>query len=217
MYYIIYKVSNQINGKFYIGSHKTINLNDNYMGSGKLLMYAQKKYGTENFIKEILHVFDTPEEMYAKEQEIVNIDFIAENNTYNVKIGGYGGWDHVNSHQLNLYGLNGRTSNVKNDLQRGRETQKYLKSNDVLYAKKIKKKVSDSLKMHYKDNPGTFEGKKHTKETKEKMSLAKKGKIKGSKNPQYGTMWITDGTKNKKIKAVDEIPESWYKGRVMCK
>jgi hypothetical protein len=96
-YYIIYKITNKINGKFYIGSHKTKNLDDNYMGSGKYLKYAQAKHGMHNFIKEILFVYDTPDEMYAKEAEIVNVDFVAEQNTYNLKLGGYGGFDHLNN------------------------------------------------------------------------------------------------------------------------
>lgn len=36
----------------------------------------------------------------------------------------------------------------------------------------------------------------------------------GKDNSQYGTMWITDGINNKKIKKdVDFIPDGWYKGR----
>lgn len=53
MWYI-YKITNKINGKTYIGQHRYEKLEDNYMGSGKHLLNAMKKYGKENFEKEIL-------------------------------------------------------------------------------------------------------------------------------------------------------------------
>lgn len=97
MYYIVYKISNIINNKIYIGYHHTDNINDDYLGSGKLILNAIKKYGSPNFKKEILYVFPNREEALLKEAEIVNEEFINRIDTYNIKLGGEGGWDYVNS------------------------------------------------------------------------------------------------------------------------
>ena len=102
-YYTVYKITNKISGKTYIGSHKTADLDDGYMGSGKYLNYAIRKHGIENFTKEVLFVFTTPEEMYAKEAELVNEDYLAEGNTYNLKVGGFGGFDYLNDSGRNIY------------------------------------------------------------------------------------------------------------------
>lgn len=71
MVYTIYKTTNLINGKFYLGRHKTTNPEDSYLGSGTVLKNAISKYGKENFRKEILFVYPTQAEAYQKEREII--------------------------------------------------------------------------------------------------------------------------------------------------
>lgn len=91
MHYTVYKTTNLLNGKFYIGKHQTENPNDGYLGSGKALEAAIKRHGRENFKKEILFDFPTQEEMDAKEKKILTEEFIASNQNYNMGVGGEGG------------------------------------------------------------------------------------------------------------------------------
>ena len=56
--YCIYKITNKINGHYYIGQHKykdESNPMGKYKGSGKILWLAYNKYGFENFETEILY------------------------------------------------------------------------------------------------------------------------------------------------------------------
>lgn len=91
-HYLVYQITNLINEKIYVGIHITENINDGYLGSGVYLKRAIKKYGIENFKKEILFDFDNPEEMVAKEIELVDRKFIARKDTYNINCGG-NGWN----------------------------------------------------------------------------------------------------------------------------
>lgn len=88
MIFYFYKITNQINGKYYFGVHSTSNINDGYMGSGVALKRAYKKYGIGNFIKEILYYFDNAEEMYAFEEQYVNDELVNDSQCYNMVIGG---------------------------------------------------------------------------------------------------------------------------------
>jgi hypothetical protein len=62
---IIYKTTNLINGKIYIG--KDSKNNSKYLGSGLLLKRAILKYGKENFKKEILEECSSIEELNQRE------------------------------------------------------------------------------------------------------------------------------------------------------
>ena len=87
-YHYFYKITNNINNHFYYGVHNTDNLHDGYMGSGKRLHYAYEKYGIENFTKEILKFFDSSEEAFMYEAEIVNEQLVKDDNCYNIQQGG---------------------------------------------------------------------------------------------------------------------------------
>ena len=92
-YYFVYQTTNLVNGKIYIGAHKTNNLDDDYLGSGKILQYAIKKYGVDNFLRTVLCFCHNIHEMYALEYDFLNDDFFKLNRDilYNLKVGGHGG------------------------------------------------------------------------------------------------------------------------------
>jgi len=217
MFYIIYKITNKLDGKFYIGSHKTKKLDDDYMGSGKYLKLAILKYGIENFTKEILYVFDTPEEMYKKEAEIVNEEFLITENTYNLKIGGFGGFDYINSTNKNIYGKNGE--NGKKRFWTGDKVkQKLIEENRF---QSYCEKISSSQKSLYDNglrtscfttnNPmKTEDGKR-----KQKKALMLINHQQGEKNSQFGTTWIwckEEGNKKIKKELLQEyLDKGWEK------
>lgn len=205
MYYIIYKITNLMNNKIYIGKHQTKNINDKYFGSGKLLKNAIKKYGVDNFKKEILFIFRTENEMNDKEKELVTEEFCLRTDTYNICEGGQGGFSYINRNKLN---------NSKRDvaahmkkLQEGNIGRK-----NPAGSKRLREWHKLGLLRH-----DTFKDKHHTQESKEKISKALKGRQTGELNSQYGKIWITDGIISKSILNTKEIPTGWYKGRKMPK
>lgn len=208
IFYTIYKITNLINGKIYIGKHKTDDLLDDYMGSGKLLIRSQKKYGIENFRKEILFVFLSEKEMNDKEKELVTEEFCAKEDTYNLCIGGHGGFGYLNS---------------KNFINPTHSPEHIAKLNALRKEKGIfpgKREYSNEERLERslrrKGKPSYFRNKQHSVKSKNKMAKSHEGKHSGTKNSQFGTMWITDGISNKKINKKQEIPEGYTKGRT-CK
>lgn len=87
----VYKTTNLVNGKIYIGVHKQTRSKDWYIGSGRAFSTAVKKYGRESFSKEVLFEYSTAKEAYDKEAELVNEEFVSREDTYNLVVGGRGG------------------------------------------------------------------------------------------------------------------------------
>ena len=216
-YYTIYKITKKINGKIYIGCHKTNDLEDGYMGSGKYLKRSINKHGLEHFEKEIIKVFDTPEEMFQMKAVLVNEKFVKSIETYNLKEGGSGGFDHITKssyHGSEAHIINSKKAGVASGV--ANSTNEVLKAKRALIgSRNIKLAKVKSQKLHPKGN-GTFRGKTHTDETKRKMSLTQRLRNStGERNSQYGTMWITNGVINKKIKKGGPTPDGFRNGRVM--
>ena len=135
-YNYFYKITNNINNHFYYGVHCTNNLDDGYMGSGYRLKLAYNKYGIENFSKEILKFFDSMEEAFEYEAEIVNEVLTNDVNCYNIQCGG----KYFNSNNI--------------------VTVKYKGSNEYFWVNKEEYQKNKNL---YET---TWSGKHHTEEQK---------------------------------------------------
>ena len=91
MEYFIYLTTNLITNEKYIGKHHG-ELNDSYLGSGIILQRAIKKYGKQNFKREILYISKDNEENNLKEVEfITKYNAIEDKTFYNLAPGGDGG------------------------------------------------------------------------------------------------------------------------------
>jgi len=282
--YLVYKIINKINDNCYVGIHVTENINDNYMGSGNNIKKAIKEYGLENFEKILLFQFDNKKEMFDKEAELVNEEFIARPDTYNIIKGGgqflttdtisikdmdenyfrvhktdprylSGELIPICKNKITVKDKSGKTFSVNRDDSRylsgelitlgdmGKNkipVQNKLKKcffvdkNDPRYLSgelkhimagliTVRDKNGKTFSVVDKNDPrylsgelvGTFTGLKHTEKAKKKIGQKNSVHQKGEGNSQYGTMWITNGNKNKKINKLDVIPDNWEKGRII--
>jgi hypothetical protein len=88
--HIFYKTTNLINGCTYYGIHSTTNLDDGYLGSGKIIKLAIIKYGDQNFKRETIKTFKSRNEAFEYEKLFVNTELVQDPNVYNITEGGNG-------------------------------------------------------------------------------------------------------------------------------
>jgi hypothetical protein len=134
MFYTVYKTTFIPDGRYYIGVHKTTNPSDGYLGSGIHIKAAVKKYGQALFKKEVLHVFETAAEAYARERELVSKELLTDS-MFNKTTGGSGGDIDWSSRSRKI--LSGAAHPQFGKCRTADE----------------KKRTSDSLKRTYKENP----------------------------------------------------------------
>lgn len=177
---IIYKITNILNGKIYVGQDS--NNDPEYYGSGKIIKNAIKKYGKENFIKETIEFCETKEKLNEREiYWISEINSIVPNG-YNITSGGTGGniWQFLS------------------DKQKEERNEKWKKTVDERYSgvtwechtEEGNKKISETkkgkkctnrkrikLSQEHKDNISkSMKGKKMSDETKQKLRNINTGK-----------------------------------------
>ena len=183
---IIYKTTNLINNKFYVGKDKYNN--PLYLGSGKILKEAIKKYGKGNFIKEVLEVCKSIEEMNERETFWIK-ELNAINVGYNIALGGEGGDTISNNPRKDEISKKHSEWLLENNTTRGRKKTeeeinkwresyigKYRGENNPNYGSKrnesTKKKISESRKKYWNSL-----SENEIKNLGEKISKSNKGRI----------------------------------------
>lgn len=230
---LIYKTTDLLNNKIYIGVHKTDNINDGYLGSGVDFNKHLKKIGKKNFKREILFNFKTYEEALNKEKEIVNKDFLKRKDVYNLSVGGNGGfplWLSNSGVYVDEFGnkkiLKTNNPNVKNG------KFKHINSDTIFINDGIKnRRISKNSQIPYGWKLGiTEETRKNRKSgilNKLKINNGKinryidpnskipKGWKKGSlKSSTKNTIWINNGKQNKCHNIDLPIPKGFLKGQI---
>ena len=213
-YHFIYRTTNQINNKFYVGMHSTDNLEDGYIGSGKILGYSIKKHGLENHKFEILEFLSSREELKKREAEVVNGELLANPLCMNLKFGGEGGWDYLNKSKKNLYGNNGKDGFGKQNLLLGDSLRDHLESTGK--SGEYQSKMSETMKAKRSENPNLWKSFPLSDGHKAKIGAANSKLQQGSRNSQFGTCWICNGSEAKKIKKGELqlwLNRGWVQGR----
>ena len=150
MQHIVYKTTNLINGRWYIGVHKLSYRPETYYGSGDLILAAIEKHGRSNFSRETLHTYNTPEEAYTKEAELVTDEVVKDRMSYNIRLGGEGGWErHGNTNKIIVKNKEGKRLKVD------RDDYRYLNGELIPYNKGIPqlKSVNEKRSLASKGKP----------------------------------------------------------------
>jgi group I intron endonuclease len=186
-HHIVYKTTNQVNGKIYVGQHRTNDLNDGYMGSGTALMNAMKFYGSDKFVVDILERC-TEADIDSREMHWIDkLNACDRSIGYNIAEGGLGGGHpHTEESRKKISeALKGRvfSKEWKDGLSRSRkmrvtseETRKKL--SEVHTGRKRDKSIGDKISKANKGRTVGEEGRRNMSEGRKGMKLSEEHKKK---------------------------------------
>lgn len=188
MYGYIYKTTNLLNGKIYIGQKKSEKfLNEKYLGSGARFRSALKSYGKENFVVEIIDTAESSEELDKKEiYWIEKYDARNPDIGYNLSIGG-GTTTGVAAWNKGMSGVRHHSQETRNKISQSHKGHPTSES--------TRKKMSKSNT-----------GKKRTDEQRE-----------ADRQRNLGKVWLHKGDKNTTVpkeKVNEYLQDGWERGRI---
>ena len=161
MIHTLYKTTNLVNKKFYLGVHTTEdiafgcdNWEDPYVGSGHNIWAALKKYGRDKFQVEIVAYFDEEDYAYDAEKDIVTEEWLTKNKgvCYNINVGG--------NKPPRTTSESAKKANVN------RKANGYRHSEE--HNEKVRLSMLGKNKGKYDGEDNPFFGKKHSKESNQK-------------------------------------------------
>lgn len=205
MYGYIYLTTNLVNGKKYIGQHKSKVFDSNYLGSGNLITQAIKKYGKKNFTVEVLEWCVSLDELNSREYHYTkSFNAVSSPQYYNLVEGGNSGevsdetrrrmsLSHPKKYPKEFgekisKSLRGYKKSEEAKRKQSLNHKDVSGSNNPMYGKTHTDKVRQRLRE-------ANTGKKLSKEVRNKMSLSKKG----IPSNVTGKIWVTDGITSKLI------------------
>lgn len=218
-YFYIYKITclkGSLKDHYYIGQHKTTNLDDGYKGSGRVIKDYYKKHPND-YIKEILCWCESEEDMNLKEDFYVGDLYDTDPLCLNLRAGG------------NQPGISEETRRKSSETMKGKMAGEKHPMYGHHHKEETRTKISEKLKGKFvgENNPMYGKGyllkgekngmygthRKFSEEIRQKMS-ENHADNSGDKNYAYGTHWYTNGVEN--IRAV-ECPDGFHKGRTAKK
>lgn len=244
MYGYVYKTTNLIDGKIYIGRHKSSKFDKWYYGSGHKILAAIEQLGRDNFSVDILCWCDSDSELNEMEKKYIS-QFNSRNPEvgYNIAEGGTkGDWlDDLDPEKAAAYrsymsslsrtGVCGNKGKHLSEEHRRRIGQS---NKGKKHGQEWIKHSSESLKGHcawnkgltvadervqqYARKPGEY---KHSEETKAKMrERAKHRDLSNYGKHCKGRIWVSNGLKSLMIypeELSDYIALGYIKGRIKWK
>ena len=210
MFYIIYKTTNKLNNHFYIGKHQCETLEDGYLGFGVRLKQAIKKYGKENFTREILFIFDNELDMNNKEKELVTESLIADKTCYNMTLGGEGGPIFLGQHhseetkQLlrDKRKLQPIYHKTPEQIERERQTR-LAKNNGKYFSDETIQKIREAKNKYYLNQPKKIDcqessdNENKVKRSKEELNKSRSEKMMGHEVSEETRKKLSDINKGK--------------------